>query len=344
MSADPLRVGIVGCGVIGRKRADALDPFSQVVGCFDVERAAAQALSDDVGSPALSDLDELLALEPDAVIVAVIHDQLAAIAVRALEAGAHVLVEKPGGLGVTQVDRIAEAARRGGRLVKVGFNHRFHPGIARAVEEARSGRYGKILHVRGRYGHGGRRGYDREWRADPARSGGGELIDQGMHLLDLTHWLLGDLPLHSALLRTQFWDTPADDNAVLVLGERASRDAPWAMLHVSWTEWKNLFSLEIYCRTAKLQVDGLFGSYGAQTLRTYRMKPEMGPPDIEELTYPKPDSSWSAEWEHFAAAVRAGDAAAELSGDLRDARYAWQRVEEAYEVAGYGAMRALVPA
>jgi predicted dehydrogenase len=344
MSAAALRVGIVGCGLIGHKRADALDPLSSVVGCFDVAPAAAQALSDHTGAPALADLDELLALEPDVVVVAVTHDQLAAIAVRAVEAGAHVLVEKPAGLGVAQVDRIAEAAQRCGRLVKVGLNHRFHPGIARAVEEARSGRYGEILHVRGRYGHGGRPGYDREWRADPARSGGGELIDQGMHLLDLIHWLLGDLPLHSSLLRTQFWDTPADDNAVLLLGERASREAPWAMLHVTWTEWKNMFSLEIYCRTAKVQVDGLTASYGPQTLRIYRMRPEMGPPDVEEVAYAPQDPSWIAEWEHFATAVRTGDPTAELLGDLRDARYAWQRVQEAYELAGYGAMRELVPA
>jgi predicted dehydrogenase len=337
-----LRVGIVGCGLIGRKRADALDAASELVGCFDVDATAAASLAEHAGTSAFADFDELLGLDPDVVVVAVTHDQLAPIAVRALDAGAHVLVEKPAGLGVAHVDRIAEAAQRNERLVKVGFNHRFHPGIARAVDEARSGRYGEVLHVRARYGHGGRPGYDREWRADPARSGGGELIDQGMHLIDLTHWALGDLPLHSALLRTQFWDTRADDNAALLLGDRESRDAPWAMLHVTWTEWKNMFSLEIYCRTAKLQVDGLAASYGPQTLRIYRMKPEMGPPDVEKLEYPKGDVSWVAEWEHFAAAVRSGDGSAPLLGDLHDARYAWRIVEAAYERAGYGAMRELV--
>ncbi len=78
--------------------------------------------------------------------------------------------------------------------------------------------------MRARYGHGGRPGYEREWRADPKRSGGGELIDQGMHLLDLSHWLLGPLPLHSALLRTSFWDMPVEDNAVLD-ARRAPRPA-----------------------------------------------------------------------------------------------------------------------
>ncbi len=164
-------------------------------------------------------------------------------------------------------------------------------------------RHGELLHVRGRYGHGGRLGYDREWRAEPARSGGGELIDQGMHLLDLSHWIAGPLPLHSALLRTHFWDTPVEDNAALLLGEARSRTGPWAMLHVSWTEWKNLFSLEIYCRTAKLQVDGLVRSYGPQRLRIYRMRPELGPPDVEEIAYPDEDVSWRAEWAHFAEAL-----------------------------------------
>jgi predicted dehydrogenase len=338
-----LRVAIVGCGLIGHKRAAALDPGSTLAGCFDVAPDAAAKLAAATGAPALDDLDELLALAPDVVVVAVTHDQLAPLAVQALDAGAHVLVEKPAGLSAAQVDDIAAASQRNRRLVKVGFNHRFHPGIARAIEEARSGRYGEVLHLRARYGHGGRIGYDREWRADPARSGGGELIDQGMHLLDLTHWTLGDLPLHSALLRTQFWDTPADDNAILLLGERDGRDAPWALLHVTWTEWKNMFSLEIYCRTAKLQVDGLTASYGPQTLRIYRMKPELGPPDLEEVAYPAEDRSWQAEWEHFAAAVRSGDPDAPLNGDLADARYAWERVQEAYELGGYGAMRELVP-
>jgi predicted dehydrogenase len=183
------------------------------------------------------------------------------------------------------------------------------------------------MHLRGRYGHGGRIGYDREWRAQPERSGGGELIDQGMHLLDLTHWLAGPLPLHCALLRTHFWDTEVEDNAALILGEQSSRTSPWAMLHVTWTEWKNMFSLEVYCRTAKLQVDGLVGSYGSQRLRIYRMAPELGPPELEERSYGDTDRSWWAEWEHFAAAI-ASDLP--LLGDLSDASYAWQCVQSAY--------------
>jgi predicted dehydrogenase len=322
-----LRVAIVGCGLIGGKRAEALRPGDELVATYDEVRPRAEALAARNGGRACADLDELLELTPDVVVVATTHDRLAPLTESALATGAHVLVEKPAGLGTAQIDRLQVAAASAGRLVKVGFNHRFHPAIARLAAEVHSGRHGELMHLRARYGHGGRPGYDREWRAEPERSGGGELVDQGMHLLDLTHWIAGPLPLHSALLRTQFWDTLVEDNAALILGEAGDRRSAWAMLHVTWTEWKNMFSLEAYCRTAKLEVEGLARSYGPQRLRIYRMGPELGPPELEETAFAVEDASWALEWEHFAAAIATGTA---VLGGLEDARYAWARVEDAY--------------
>jgi predicted dehydrogenase len=326
-----LTVGMVGCGLMGRKRAAALGE-DRVVGAFDVRAEAAEGLVAEFGGTACATLDALLALQPDVVVVATSHDQLAGGAVAALEAGSHVLVEKPAGIGVADVDRIAAAAQAAGRIAKVGFNHRFHPAIAQAVAIAHSGRFGDVLFVRGRYGHGGRLGYDREWRADPATGGGGELTDQGMHLLDLTHWLLGELPLHSALLRTSYWDMPVEDNAAILLGAPDDHRAPWATLHVTWTEWKNLFSLEITCRTGKLVVEGLQGSYGPQRLTVYAMRPELGPPDAETFAFDPVDVSWAAEWESVRAAIGAG---ASSSADLDSVRYCWGLIEQAYLANGY---------
>jgi predicted dehydrogenase len=338
MSRRGLSVGVLGCGRIGAKRAEALGPRDVLLGCCDVSAQAAENLARRHGGRVCVTPEELFALDPEVVIVATVHDQLAELVEQALMVGAHVLVEKPAGLSTAEVDRLIECQRASGRLVKVGFNHRFHPGLARVAEEVHSGRHGELMHLRARYGHGGRPGYDREWRADPARAGGGELVDQGMHLLDLSHWLAGPLPLRSALLRTQFWDVTVEDNAALILGEERSRTGPWAMLHVSWTEWKNLFSLEVYCRTAKLQVDGLAGSYGPQRLRIYRMRPELGPPDLEEVVYADEDVSWRWEWEHFAAAIESGDGHL-VQGGLDDARYAWSQVEAAYATGPYADMR-----
>jgi predicted dehydrogenase len=333
-----LRVGIVGCGLIGGKRAAALGPSDRVIGAFDIDRARALELVAVHGGEACGSVEQLLSLGPDVVVVAATHDQLSGLTLEALDAGAHVLVEKPAAMSAAGVERLIAAEREAGRRVKVGFNNRFHPALADLAAAVRSGEHGELMHLRARYGHGGRPGYDREWRADPARAGGGELVDQGMHLIDLTHWIAGPLPLHSALLRTQFWDTPVDDNAALILADGPDRTGAWAMLHVTWTEWKNTFSIEVYCRTAKLAVDGLVRSYGPQKLRIYRMSPELGPPVLEEREYGDEDLSWAGEWEHFAAAI--ADPSVVLLGGLDDARYAWSTVEAAYASSpAYAAMR-----
>ena len=201
----------------------------------------------------------------------------------ALDSGAHVLVEKPAGIGVTQIDRLI-AHRSGATDWSRSASTTASTPASAGLTEARSGAFGDILYLRARYGHGGRLGYEREWRTDPARSGGGEIIDQGMHLLDISHWLLGELPVQSSLLKTHFWRAAVDDNAVMILADSGGVGdrAPWALLHVSWTEWKNMFSMEVTCERAKWAVEGLSRSYGAQRLSIYRMRPELGPPDLEE--------------------------------------------------------------
>jgi|tagenome__1003787_1003787.scaffolds.fasta_scaffold20968750_2 predicted dehydrogenase len=326
----PLRVGLIGCGAIGRVRVGAIGD-DELVAATDIDPAAAESLVADHGAGvAVLDAEAVLRTGPDVVVVATVHSALADLTCQALEAGAHVLVEKPAGISVADIDRVAATAARTGRLVKVGFNHRFHPGTAHAIELARSGRFGDIMFVRGRYGHGARPGYEREWRMDKSLSGGGELVDQGMHLIDLCHAVLGDLPLHSALLRNQFWTSEVEDNAALLLGDPADRSGPWAQLHVTWTEWKNMFSLEITCRTGKITVDGLARSYGAQVVHVYSMKPEMGPPDVQRIEYDAVDVSWQREWAHFREAILSGDVNPPLNGDLISARYAWAQVENAY--------------
>jgi predicted dehydrogenase len=101
--------------------------------------------------------------------------------------------------------------------VRVGFNHRFHPALQKARQVYESGVLGPLMFIRGRYGHGGRIGYDREWRADPKLSGGGELIDQGVHLIDLAGWFLGAFTHIDGHAATYFWKMPVDDNAFLNL-------------------------------------------------------------------------------------------------------------------------------
>jgi predicted dehydrogenase len=232
-----------------------------------------------------------------------LNASLAPIALAAVQAGKHVLVEKPGALRAAQLRGIQTAAALTATRVRLGYNHRFHPGLRKARELVDAGVVGPLMFLRGRYGHGGRRGYDREWRADPKLSGGGELIDQGVHLIDLAGWFLGDFPTIDGHCATYFWDMPVDDNAFLSLRTAAGQTA-W--LHVSCTEWKNLFSLEIYGRDGKIAVDGLGGSYGVERLTFYRMLPEMGPPETTVWDFPGGDDSWTLETTAFADDVRLG--------------------------------------
>jgi predicted dehydrogenase len=211
----------------------------------------------------------------------------------------------------------------------VGFNHRYHPALLKARALVDAGELGELMFVRGRYGHGGRRGYDREWRANPLLSGGGELIDQGVHVIDLSRWFLGDFTEIQGFAHTYFWDMPVDDNSFMILKTAKKQTA---FLHVSCTEWKNLFSLEIYGREAKLHIEGLGGSYGVEKLSFYKMLPEMGPPDTIAWEYPRGDNSWALEFAEFLEDVRLNRMP---SANLNDARAALTVVEKIYKESGY---------
>jgi len=321
-------VAIVGCGLIGGKRAAALGP-ARLVACADLDRGRADALAARHRAIAGSVDDVLRRDDVEVVVVAATNDALAPLAIAALEAGKHVIVEKPAARSVAELDRIAAAATRVHRLVRVGFNHRYHPALQQARALVDAGQLGPLMFLRGRYGHGGRVGYDREWRADPAKSGGGELIDQGVHVIDLARWFLGDFTSVDGFAATYFWDMPVDDNAFLTL---RTASGAGAFLHVSCTEWKNLFSLEIYGRTGKIAIDGLGGSYGVERLTFYKMLPEMGPPETTASEYPRGDQSWALEWAEFLDDIRLDRTP---SAGLAEARAALDVVATIYRRSGY---------
>ncbi len=299
---EQLNFAVIGCGLIGKRRAAAVAPAPLRYACdLDATRAADLAKSVP-GCTAITDYRVALAdAAVGAVIVSTLNASLAPIALAAARAGKHVLVEKPGALNADQLRAVRDAARATGARVRLGYNHRFHPALQKARELLDSGALGPLMFLRGRYGHGGRKGYDREWRADPKLSGGGELIDQGVHLIDLAGWILGDFAQVDGHAATYFWDMPVDDNAFLSLRTAAGQTA-W--LHVSCTEWKNLFSLEIYGRDAKIAIDGLGGSYGPERLTFYRMLPQMGPPETTVFDFPANDDSWRLETAAFTDDIR----------------------------------------
>ena len=253
-----LRVALVGCGLIGQKRLNLLPPGSVTVAC-DTQIDRAKKLAAQSAGCVATDSFEQAVSSPnvDVVMIATINSALAPIALAAVKHGKHVLVEKPAAISTAELDELSAAAAKTGALVRVGYNHRYHPAALKALEIFQSGALGPMMFLRGRYGQGGRIGYEKEWRADAKLSGGGELIDQGVHLIDLAGIFLGEFTQVEGHVATYFWKMPVDDNAFLSLRNAAGNTA-W--LQVSCSEWKNMFSLEIYGRDAKLHWEGLGGS------------------------------------------------------------------------------------
>ncbi len=310
-----IRTAIIGAGLAGRKRAESLKscgPGVQLVAVCDIDSGRAADLATAAGAQAFDDWRKTLDISGlEAVIAAAPNKLNAQITAAALERGCHVLCEKPLGRNAAESEAMCRLATVRRRILKTGFNHRHHPAVAKARALVEAGELGSVHHLRGVYGHGGRPGYEKEWRADPDLAGGGVLLDQGVHLIDLCRWFLGEIVEAVGQIRTAHWPMAVEDNASLIL--RAAGGGT-ASLEVSWTQWKNRFQFEILGDKGTLLIDGLGGSYGPERLVRWSRRPAPekpgqysgGAPDENVEEFPGPDISWEREWEEFSGAIQTG--------------------------------------
>jgi predicted dehydrogenase len=322
-----MKFGIIGCGLIGEKRALAISKIgkeARLAAAMDLDFSRAVHLCECFGGTPVRNVADVIAAS-EIVIVATTHDYLAKIGYQAVSAGRHVLIEKPGARNASELAPIADMAKKRGVEVKIGFNHRFHPAVKKAHDLVDNGQIGSLMFVRGRYGHGGRLGYEKEWRFNSEISGGGELLDQGSHLIDLAEWFLGDFSAVYGALANFFWGGNIEDNCFMLL---KTHDGKYAQLHASWTEWKNMFSFEIYGHDGKIAIDGLGGSYGTEQVALYKMLPQMGPPETQIWQYPFPDSSWEMEITEFITAICERR---HPIGDVREAMKTLSIIDRLYE-------------
>jgi predicted dehydrogenase len=334
--AGKLGVAIVGAGLIGKRRAAeaAAHPGSEVLVVSDPvvalrESVAAAHAARPVAawSAAVSDA------AVDVVVIATPNGYLAEIATAALGAGKHVLLEKPMGRNLGEAQRIAAAAQAAGKRVKIGFNHRYHPALARARALFAAGTIGPAINLRVRYGHGGRPGYENEWRGNPELAGGGELTDQGVHVVDLMNWFIGRPTSAYAVLQTAVWPlAPLEDNA---FGVFTFAPNVVASFHTSWTQWKNLFSFELFGTLGSLVVEGLGRSYGVEQLTHARRNPLGGAPELTTESFDGPDDSWRLEWADFMGALTTG---ADYLGTSADGVTAMAMIDALYRSAQAGAV------
>ena len=308
-----IRVGIIGCGLIGNKRAAVIknDPASVLCSTSDISVINATSLLQQFGEVASDRAyddwrDMLNEEELDAVIVATPNKYLEIISLVALQRRIHVLCEKPLGRNILESERMVKAASENGAILKTGFNHRHHPAIWKAHELVANGEIGHIYFIRCIYGHGGRPGYEKEWRASKDICGGGELLDQGVHVVDLFRWFLGDFEEAFGYAPTYFWKMEVEDNAIALF--KTSRGQV-ATMSTSWTQWKNRFTFEVFGEAGYLIVEGLGGSYGTERLIIGK-RPKKGQdyiggvPDENVITFDGPDKSWGLEWKEFVQAIQ----------------------------------------
>jgi len=320
-------VGIVGAGLIGTKRAEAIAKTGRgkLIAVADPDILRAEALSGMYGAKAVNDWKKLIVRNDiDVVIVSVPNVFVAQIVIIALRSGKHVLCEKPFGINSKESKAMLLAARKARRLIKVGLNHRFLAGVQKAHEIWKKGGIGKVMFMRARYGHGGRPGMEKEWRFNKKISGGGELLDQGAHVIDLARWFCGEFDAAYGLAQTKFWHTKLDDNTFALLRNKRAT----ASFHVSTTNWKNIFSIEIFGDMGYLQIDGKEGSYGEETL-TYGRRNPGAAPNVDVFKFGGGDTSWEREWEHFCVAILAGKK--KLCGDAVDGLRANEIIEAIYK-------------
>jgi predicted dehydrogenase len=288
-----MNIAIIGAGGIGRKRALNLpnDAILKVV--CDIDEVKGKQMAVDFNCQFEKEWKKVVKrTDIEVLFVATTHNWLVPIGVAGIRNGKHVFLEKPGARNLVEFQKLINEFEKNKVVIGFGYNHRYHPAIQQAKEIIDSKKYGEVLFVRARYGHGARLGYEKEWRFDKKLSGGGELIDQGPHLIDLTNYLIGPMEQVTGFVGTLFWNTKLEDSAFWVMKNKKGQ---MAHLSVTCVEWKNIFSFEIMLQKAKIQIDGLGRSYGKEHMILYKMKPEMGPPDVEEFDYPEEDISWKVE-------------------------------------------------
>jgi predicted dehydrogenase len=326
-----LGIAIIGAGNVGRIRAQVIQRSPEcclrIVADVDAARAkdlaqpfGADATTDWVAATTSSDVDVVLVCTPTKFHVEATKS--------ALQHGKHVLCEKPLARTVAEAEEMIRATERGRRILKTGFNYRHMAHVQKAKELIEAGALGPLYFVRCVYGHGGRLGYESSWCTDQELSGGGVLLEQGIHMLDLVRYLFAEPSEVLAQAPRFFWNFPAvEDNCFLLLKFESSQIA---QVHVSWTQWINTLSFEIFGRDGYLHLSGRDGHYGPQRVLWGQRQKNHGRPHEQHFDFPPPDDSWEQEWNEFLAAVRTNR---EPIGSADDGLRALHLVEAAYQSA-----------
>ena len=327
--SEPLKVGIAGFGVVGKRRMNFIDqnPHFRTVAICD--QAFGEACLGPDGFQCYPDYRGLLGESLDVLFVSLPNYLAAEVTIAGIERGLHVFCEKPPGRDVSDVERVIEAERQHpGLCVKYGFNHRYHHSVRAALELIQSGELGEIVNLRGVYGKSKIISFASGWRAERKYAGGGILLDQGTHMVDLMQLFCGEFVEAKSYVSNRYWKHDVEDNVYALLRDRHGRIA---MLHSSATQWQHRFTLEIALTEGYLELRGILSgskSYGEEQLTIGRRdEADTGTTREEVVTYLE-DPSWRDEIDEFADAIVNNDKV--LYGSSADALRTMQLVYRIY--------------
>lgn len=303
-----LRVGIAGYGVVGIRRHEFVNkhPNMQVVGICDSKFKNKENNESPLNAEVFGSYQELLQMELDAFFVCLPNDIAPEVTISALEKGLHVFCEKPPGRSVEDIQNVIKAEKNNSKLkLKYGFNHRYHGSVVEALKLLEKGALGRVINMRGVYGkssiipwprlspeHLGLSGR-KHWRTDRAIAGGGILLDQGIHMVDLMRCFGGDFNNYKSIISNDYWNHDVEDNAFSIM---SNDKGVVAMLHSTATQWRHTFSLDIHCTEGAMILTGILSgsrSYGEEKLTVINRRDEdNGVPIETSYSYTKDDSWW----------------------------------------------------
>jgi len=326
-----LKVGIAGFGVVGKRRKECVDrhPQLRVVAVCDQTFTDEGTLDENINY--YQDYHHLLNEDLDILIVCLTNDIAAEVTIAGLESGLHVFCEKPPGRNVEDILQVIEHEKKHPTLkLMYGFNHRYHDSIQDALKILHTGELGSVINIRGMYGKAKLITFNQpDWRTKRAIAGGGVLLDQGIHMVDLMRLFGGDFTEVHSFISNSHWGYDVEDNAYALM---RTSDGVVGMLNSSATQWRHRFHLDINLERGSLILGGILSgtkSYGAETLTVVRADPDndRGDPK-EQITRYNRDPSWDEEITEFANSILNNKPI--LSGTSEDALRTMQLVFKIY--------------
>lgn len=326
-----LRVGIAGFGVVGKQRHKCISKIinTQLVAVSDKTFSDDQVSYD--GYFCLDDYQKIYNHKLDALFVCLTNDVVANAVIKGLENGIHIFCEKPPGRNLKDLERVIQCKSNYPDLkLMYGFNHRYHNSVQEALRIIRSGELGKVLNLRGVYGKSRLITFNQtDWRTKKAIAGGGVLLDQGIHMVDLMRLFAGEFVDVHSFVSNNHWSYDVEDNAYALM---RTKDGIVGMLHSSATQWRHRFNLDINLEKGSLILSGILSgskSYGAETLTIVWANPDadQGDPQEQRMRY-NSDPSWDEEVSTFFQAIRS-DKTME-HGSVEDAYETMRLVDKIY--------------